>query len=589
MNDTVTVLIGEGGSSGLLRSFVGLVRIVEANSAEEVMPVLREVEAAVALGLSAAGFVAYEAAPGLDSALSTWDSGSRPLAWFGLFEGSQLVFRKDLEAGLRREPGGFVASLQDWKPSMQRSDYTGKVEQIKHYLASGESYQVNLTFKLLGGASRNNFGMFFDILSDYRLNYPSYLSTSKFTIISGSPELFFELSNERILTRPMKGTERRGHTIEEDDYFVEWLKVSEKNRAENLMIVDMIRNDLGKICEPGTVRVRSLFDVERYWTVLQMTSTVEGTSSDSFAEIMAALFPCASITGAPKVRTMEIIKELEAAPRGVYTGCIGYLLPQGRAKFSVAIRTAWVEADSSQAEYGVGGGVVWDSDADKEYEECLLKAGTLWTVVPEFDLLETMLWEGETGYFLLDRHLQRVAGSARYFGYPLEREAVEEKLRALEASMPGPRCKIRVLVGRDGAIEVQRSEIERAENTEAVKVEMSPNTVDSNDLFLYHKTTHRVVYKKAMCGSKTNDVILFNERNEVTESTIANVVVDRGGKKLTPPVECGLLAGTYRDFLLKRGEIGERILRREDLLESSQIWLINSVQKWIPVTLVTDL
>ncbi len=355
------------------------------------------------------------------------------------------------------------------------------------------------------------------------------------------------------------------------------------------MIVDMIRNDLGRICDPGTVKVRALFDVERYWTVLQMTSTVEGVTSASFTEIIEALFPCASVTGAPKIRTMEIIRDLETEARGVYTGCVGYVLPGRRARFSVAIRTVWVDVVSGAAEYGVGGGIVWDSSPAQEYEESLLKGRALVAPLPQFDLLETMLWEAQAGYFLLDRHLGRLAGSARYFGYPLNLAELGARLDEIEGSMPGPRCKVRVLAASDGSWTIGSSALSSDDDRVELLVVFADTAVDSSDVFLYHKTTNRIVYENAINGAISDDVILVNERKEITEFTVGNIIIEKGGKRLTPPVESGLLAGTFRGFLLDRGEIEEAVLRPEDALNSPRIWLINSVQKWTPVTLVTNL
>lgn len=581
----VTALIGEAGHPGVLRWFRRPVRTIASFSPTEIGDALREVEGAVAGGLSAAGFLAYESAPGLDPALVTRSSAGRPLAWFGLFEDSQLTTRLEVGQALTTGAPSAPTLRPTWRPSMDRKEYEEKVGSIKAFLAEGDSYQVNFTFKLHGEAPADLLQMFLDISSDYRVEHSSFVSTEEFSIVSGSPELFFQLEGRRIISRPMKGTERRGLTSTEDESLASSLLKSEKNRAENLMIVDMIRNDLGKICDPGTVRVRSLFDVERFWTVLQMTSTVEGMTSAPVAEIFAALFPCASVTGAPKVRTMQIIRELETAPRGVYTGCIGYLLPGRRAKFSVAIRTAWIDSKASLAEYGVGGGIVWDSSPGAEYDECLLKSRALTAVVPEFDLLETMLWEEGRGYFLLRGHLQRLAGSARFFSYPLNLSALEERLDRLQRSMPGPRSKVRLLLRRAGDIEIQRSPIVGLDITENITVEVSKKTVDSGNIFLFHKTTNRVVYQEAIGGSKCDDVILMNERGEITESTVANIVVEKDGKLVTPPVRCGLLPGTFREELLGRGEIAESVLLLDDLLGSPRIMLINSVQKWIPVTL----
>jgi para-aminobenzoate synthetase/4-amino-4-deoxychorismate lyase len=364
------------------------------------------------------------------------------------------------------------------------------------------------------------------------------------------------------------------------------------------MIVDMIRNDIGRIAEPGSVETVSRFDVEKYPTVWQMTSTVRGDLAQrrkgaKIAEVLSALFPCASITGAPKAKTMEIVRSLEKGPRGVYTGAIGFIAPDGAAQFNVAIRTAVVDRINGLVEYGIGGGIIWDSNADAEYEEAITKSRILARRSPEmqpgcFQLLETMLWEnGEI--FLLERHLKRLADSAEYFGFQCDLEkiriAFNEGCRPDDPTGRTP-CevtrptKIRLLLNRDGSFEIQTSEIKRGEGT-ASTLAIAKEPVDSGDVFLYHKTTNRSVYEKAKADfPEVDDVLLFNEHGEVTESCIANVVIEVDGRKVTPPVSCGLLSGTFRDELLERGEIEEGIVMLADLKQASAVWLVNSVRKW---------
>jgi para-aminobenzoate synthetase/4-amino-4-deoxychorismate lyase len=428
-------------------------------------------------------------------------------------------------------------------------------------------------------------GIFVALITNQEANYSAYILTDKIEVSSASPELFFELDGERLTSKPMKGTSPRGLTYADDERRIDRLRDSEKERAENLMIVDMVRNDLGRIARPGSVTVPSLFDVERYPTVLQMTSTVSCSTDAGFAEIIEATFPCASVTGAPKVRTMEIIRELEKEPRGVYTGSIGYLLPGRRARFSVAIRTVSRHVDENGATYGIGSGVVWDSNPEAEYDECLLKAAVITTPRPEFDLLETMLWESESGFFLLDRHLKRISCSAVYFGYPLDIRRLESELEELAEGFREPSVRIRVLVSRDGVARFETAAVESPGQTQKKRIGLAEQAVSSHDIFLYHKTTHREVYDRAMGSQPFDDVVLFNERREVTESTIANVVVEIDGKWLTPPVDCGLLAGTFREELLDKSEIEEHIVSVEELPRCERIFLINSVQKWIPCVL----
>jgi para-aminobenzoate synthetase / 4-amino-4-deoxychorismate lyase len=364
----------------------GLVEVLQAKRLEEISGVLATVERAVRDGLYAAGFLAYEAAPAMDDACSTHTSGGLPLARFGLFRDMAPLQQSwwgsptNADHPLGMVPGRCPSThptLVDWQPSISRQQYGDAIHRIKHYIAQGDTYQVNHTFRLRSPFCGDAWPFFLRLCQAQRPRYGAFLDIGSHVICSASPELFFQLDGQRIVCRPMKGTSPRGQTAPDDQRLRSALSNSAKDRAENAMIVDMVRNDIGRIARPGTVRVESAFDVEPYPTLFQMTSTVAGTTSASFAEIMRALFPAASITGAPKIRTMQIIRELEPDARGVYTGCIGYLAPGRQARFSVAIRTVTIDRAAGQAEYGVGGGIVWDSTAEGEYAECCTKAAIL--------------------------------------------------------------------------------------------------------------------------------------------------------------------------------------------------------------------
>ncbi|HSD47625.1 MAG TPA: chorismate-binding protein, partial [Pyrinomonadaceae bacterium] len=375
-------------------------------------------------------------------------------------------------------------------------------------------------------------------------------------------------------TRPMKGTVRRGRWLEEDEELARWLQHSAKDKAENIMIVDLLRNDLGKVSLPGSVHVSSLFQAERYETVWQMTSTVEATlrPKTSLVELVGALFPCGSITGAPKIRTMQIIRELEPFPRGVYTGTIGVLQPGGDCVFNVAIRTVVIDKESGVATFGVGGGVTIDSTAKGEYEECLVKSRFLSQEVVEFELFETMLIEdGEI--FLLERHVERLRKSAAFFGFKFK----EPELFTLLAQIRFQPAKLKVRLRKDGRLAVETAPITNQTNQKLVR--LAEKAVNSFDLFLYHKTTNR---------NFPDNLIFYNERNEVTESGIANVVARFGDELFTPPVTCGLLAGTFRAQLLAEGKIKERVITVEELKRADELFLINSVRKWIKAELVVE-
>ncbi|HET9004491.1 MAG TPA: bifunctional anthranilate synthase component I family protein/class IV aminotransferase, partial [Gemmatimonadaceae bacterium] len=418
--------------------------------------------------------------------------------------------------------------------------------------------------------------------------YCAYLDLGRHCILSASPELFFHRSGDRITTRPMKGTAGRGRWLEEDDAAALALASSEKERAENVMIVDLLRNDIGRIARPGSVRVSSLFAVERHPTVLQMTSTIEAELAPrtTLRDIIAALFPCGSITGAPKVAAMQKIAALERSPRGVYCGAIGHISPDGDAIFNVAIRTAWVDRDTSTIEYGVGGGITWDSAASAEYDEIRAKSAIVTSATPSFELLETMRLTRD-GYVRRERHLARLADSARYFGIPVDMHAVERALDVhARATSDFPR-RVRLLVARDGTPRVEDRPL-GGDATSATPQTMALATspVSSADPFLFHKTTHRAVYDKHRAEHPdVFDVLLWNEKGELTEFTIGNVVVRLDGVDWTPPRECGLLAGTYRAELLERGEIRERRLRVEDLRRAEAVWLVNSLRERVPMAL----
>ncbi len=570
------------------------VKVLRTERIEDVLPMLREAEES---GLYAAGFLSYEAARAFDDALKTRPCAGFPLLCFGLFHAPDVLEGIEEAPTTSYEVGELV-------PSASRTEFTEAIGRVKQRIAEGATYQVNYTYRLKGTFSGDTWAFFHALVQGQKTEYAAFVETGDWAICSASPELFFNVTDERIVSRPMKGTARRGRTFAEDREQAEALRHSEKDRAENIMIVDMVRNDIGRIARPGSVETVSTYDVEKYPTVWQMTSTVQGilkprtdaNGRERVVDIIHALFPCASITGAPKAKTMEIISELETTPRKIYTGNIGFITPMGEACFNVAIRTALIQ--DGMLEYGVGGGIVWDSDADAEYEETLTKSRVLTQPRPDFQLLETMLWEPDTGIFLLNEHLQRIGKSAAYFDIPLDVFAIQQELdQTVSAFDPSP-YRIRLLVSREGVIEVQSLAMEQGGACSssvprtagaadpALRVVLVNEPVDSQDVFLFHKTTHRAVYEKARADHpECDDVILWNERGEATEGSVANLVIRKDGKLITPPVECGLLAGTYRDSLLKNGDIEEGVILLDELNAAEDIYLINSVRRWQRVRL----
>jgi para-aminobenzoate synthetase/4-amino-4-deoxychorismate lyase len=346
------------------------------------------------------------------------------------------------------------------------------------------------------------------------------------------------------------------------------------------MIVDMVRNDLGRIAKTGSVNVPELFNTERYPTLWQMTSTVTAKTSASLTDIFGALFPSASITGAPKVGTMKIISELEATPRNIYTGSIGYISPGRKAEFNVAIRTALMEREAHTAEYGVGGGIVWDSTSTDEYAEAILKARVLTEQPAKFSLLETILWTPKEGFFLREKHIERILDSADYFDYPISREQIEKHLDQLSSGFNAPQ-RVRLLLDSSGALHSQSLPEPPASASRAYKAILAKQPIDSDNVFLFHKTTKRDFYESVRKDAPDyDDVLLYNEAGELTEFTIGNLVVELEGKYFTPPLSCGLLAGTFRAHLLETGRVAERTIRVEDLKVCTQIFMVNSVRKW---------
>ncbi len=554
--------------------FEEAVSVLTARRVEEVLETLRAVERRVQTeNLYAAGFISYEAAPAFDPALRTHAADEFPLLCFGLYPAPRPLRLPDSSSAAPMPAA--------WQPSISSEEYAHAVARIKEAIARGETYQVNFSFRLRAEFGGDPWALFLALVHAQESVYSAYVDTGRYVICSASPELFFRLEGNSITARPMKGTAARGKTLAEDLVQARWLHCSEKNRAENVMIVDMVRNDLGRVAEAGSIQVPTLFEIERYPTLWQMTSTVTAQSSASLVEILRALFPSASVTGAPKVRTMDIIADLETTPRHIYTGSIGFLSPQRTAQFNIAIRTLLVDRARHQAEYGTGGGIVWDSTSETEYAECQTKARLLTQVLPEFALLEAILWTPNQGYFLLPYHLRRLRESAAYFGYPLDLQEVQAKLHTLAASLPPTAHKVRLVLERSGEIFCEATPLTRVPRPSYPRLRLAAQPIDSQDVFLYHKTSHRVVYENAARAcANDEEVLLWNERGEITETSADNVVVQIQGRLYTPPVSCGLLAGTFRAWLLEKGIIQERVISIRDLDQCEAIYLINSIRKW---------
>ena len=561
-----TVIIHDAQNQAWL-DFRDPVAILTAHTPNQVLSLLETLQHQIDQHqLYAAGFLSYEAAPAFDPAF-TVKATPFPLAWFGLYPKPEAI---TLPPPSRSQP-------LDWTPGITQPLYQQAFSQVKHYIRQGLTYQVNLSFRLNAQFQQTPWQYFNQLAQNAQ--YGAFIETSDWAICCASPELFFRQNNYEIYCRPMKGTVPRGLTHESDRRLAQWLQNSEKNQAENIMIVDMIRNDLGRIAQLGTVEVTSLFNIEQYPTLWQMTSSVQCQTQATLSQIFQALFPCASITGAPKLRTMQIIAELEETPRKIYTGTIGFITPNRTSQFNVAIRTVLINKNDYTAEYGVGGGIVWDSQAGDEFEECRTKAKILTAQQPEFSLLETLLWTPEKDYFLLDLHLKRLITSAQYFAFPIDQSTVQNYLKAIAPTFPPQPQKVRLLLSPQGTLIHESAPL--AHQTQApLRVCLASSPVNSTNVFLYHKTSDRQIYTQAQqqCPGY-DDVILWNENGELTEFCSGNLVIELDGQWYTPPIECGLLAGTFRAWLLEQGIIQERIIQIKELVKCSRVFLVNSVRQ----------
>lgn len=540
-------------------SFAQPKSVLVADSVEEVEGCFRAAEAAAAAGNWVVGFVSYDAAPGFDHRLITPGRSDLPLVWFGVYASSV-----EREAQFRATPVG------QWTASMTPEQHAGAVESIRCSIEAGDTYQANLTFAMDAQLDGEGVDLFRRMVRSQKKSYGAFLDLGDTQIVSISPELFLSGSGRRVTARPMKGTAPRGRSSYEDARFVEQLVSSEKERAGNMMIVDLVRNDLGRVSETGSVTTRDLCRPERYPTVWQLTSAVEGVLRNdvSLVDLFAAAFPSGSVTGAPKVSTMEIISRLETVPRGVYCGAIGYIAPGGEDfEFSVAIRTGVVQDGSIR--YHVGGGITHDSMAGAEYEECLWKAlaVTAENVVPA--LLETMLYRPGVGIELLDRHLLRLSESADFWEIPLDLEAVGDALSSVRGHHDQ---KVRLILMPDGDAEVEVDDVEVT--TDPVELSVSQQRVDPTEPHWFHKTLDRSRYPVVDDG----EVVMVNLRGEVTETNISNLMVRFGDDWVTPPPDSGCLPGVYRQKLLDEGEVVERVVTLDEFRRADEIAVINAVR-----------
>ncbi len=513
-------------------------------------------------GRHLAGFMAYEAGHALERRTASIAAATGvPLIWFGVFEGFEELSPDAVKQLLPDPQSGWLGTP---KPRLTRTEYGQAFARVMAYIAAGDIYQANLSFRADVHTAGHPLALYAGLRARAQAGYGGVVWTGEDWLVSLSPELFFALRDQKMTTRPMKGTIRRGATADEDRAAVECLRGDPKQRAENLMIVDLLRNDLSRVAVPGSVAVPALFAIESYPTIHTMTSTVTGQLRAGLGavDIAAAIFPCGSITGAPKIRAMEIIGEVEPDGRGAYTGSIGRIDPDGSAAFNVAIRTLHLHEAESIGTLGLGGGIVSDSQVEEEWDECLAK-GRFVADPRSLDLIETMRFDPAAGIHLLDRHIARIGNSARTFGIAFDRHAVRNELQAATFRIDSPR-RVRLMLSQTGrtAIEITPLPPVPVQPVEAALVSLP---VDPGDFRLRHKTSDRQFYRDALAAVDTFEAVLVDPHGFVTEGCFTNVFVKGDGVLLTPPATRGLLPGVLREELLANGTAIEADLTPGDL------------------------
>ena len=509
-------------------------------------------------GMHLAGMLSYEAAPGIEPHASV-QRGTGPCLWFGIFARCEAV---DVDA-LLPDPAGAWAGAP--VPRIGPQAHRAQFDRVADYIKAGDIYQANLTFRADVPFAGHPAALYALIRRRAAAGHGALVFTGSQWILSFSPELFFTFDEDGMTVRPMKGTALRGATPAEDDALAARLAADPKQRAENLMIVDLMRNDLTRIAWPGTVKVPALFEVERYPTVLQMVSTVTADPAEhvSPVEALAALFPCGSITGAPKLRAMEVIAEVEADPRGIYTGAIGAIDSGGDARFNVAIRTLTIDQGATRALLGLGSGVVADSNAAEEWEECLAKGAFVTSGETPFDLIETMRFDPLAGLPLLERHLSRMKASANVFGFEFDRHAARNELQAATFRLRAP-ARVRLLLAPSGAIAIGIAPLPDAP-VGPVEVAITPGKVARDDFRLAHKSSRRGFHDEARKASGAWEVLFTDADGYLTEGSFTSIFVERDGTLVTPPLARGLLPGVLRAELIETGRAVEGDLSPADL------------------------
>ena len=547
-------------------TFTQPIKELKTRDVSEVSDLLAQVESYQEQGYYVVGYVSYEAAPAFEEKLAVHKA---PLL-------AEYLLYFTVHDRVETSPIPLTYEEVDlpskWREQTSAEDYKKAISQIHHHLRQGDTYQVNYTVQLKQNLSANPFAIYNRMVVEQEAGYNAYVEHDDMAVISMSPELFFEQNDRELTTRPMKGTTQRGVTDQEDLAQASWLEQDPKNRSENMMIVDLLRNDMNRISEVGSEHVERLCQVEQYSTVWQMTSTIKSQLRPDvdLVAIFRSLFPCGSITGAPKIATMEIIRDLEPQPRGVYCGTIGLLLPNGRRIFNVAIRT--IQLHQGKAIYGVGGGITWDSTWESEYREVHQKAAVLYRKQARFKLISTGKISQKNLLFE-DQHLERLTKASRYFAFPFDpkklRQKIEEECQVCDDNQD---YRLRIITSKSGEMEVSR-QILAPLSPSFCKAKLCLQEADLQTPFTYFKTTHR---PHLSLGEQ--EIIYHNVAGELLETSIGNLVLKIAGELYTPPTSLGILPGIYRQHLLETGQVKEKIMTLEDLNQAEAIYGCNAVR-----------
>jgi len=564
-------------------------RSISFNKQDSISDFFGKIEEAQNQGYWLAGYFCYEMGYFFEPHLYKIGQNlniDHPLAWFGVFNSPFVLDANQINQNTQFKTHPFLKAdgepveIDNLQINMTRKEYYQTISEIMSHLKEGNTYQVNLTLKYLFSINKSPFKLFRYLQLKQNVAYSAYLYNGHHFFLSLSPELFFKRDNTRITSKPMKGTVERGRFNVEDVGNAVWLKNDPKNLAENTMIVDLVRNDLGKISSTGSVHVTDPYQVEKFSTLHQMTSTVKSKLRPNISneDLFRAMFPFGSITGAPKISTMEIIHDLEKEPRGIYTGAIGYFSPDGSSQFNVAIRTLAIDKNGN-GQMGIGGGIVAESTANAEFDECLLKGEFLTRGLEVFSLIETMRLE-DGKIYLFDHHMKRLQDSADYFDINCPLKNIKADLYNLSNRRTTRKYKIRLLLDQHGEYQILTNQIEKPPKKHLFKLKISKQRVHSENRWLYHKTTNRNLYdseRKLALEEGFDEVIFLNEKEEVSEGAISNIFIKESDQLHTPSQKTGLLNGTLRQSFLENNKCQETIIKKQDLLDADQIFIGNSV------------